>query len=60
METQRLYRICEVAAFFGLSKSKTYELARTGRLPYVRIDHSIRIRGADVLSFVESLSHKAA
>jgi len=56
MEEKLLYRVSEVAAFLSLSRSKTYELVRSGRLPSVRIDGSRRVRGTDVLAYVDHLS----
>lgn len=55
MEDKLLYRITEVAEHLSLSRSKVYELVRTGVLPSVRIDRVRRIRGADVIAYVESL-----
>ena len=56
MKDKLLYRIPEVAEHLSLSRSKVYELVRTGVLPSVRIDGVRRIRGADVMTYVESLS----
>lgn len=50
-----LYRISEVAEYLSLSRSKTYELVRAGHLPSVRVDGVRRVRGVDVVAFVESL-----
>lgn len=55
MDDKLLYRITEVAEHLSLSRSKVYELVRTGVLPSVRIDRVRRIRGADVIAYVESL-----
>ena len=55
MEDKLLYRISEVAEHLSLSRSKVYELIRAGVLPSVRIDRVRRIRGADVIAYVESL-----
>jgi excisionase family DNA binding protein len=55
MEDKLLYRISEVAEHLSLSRSKVYELVRAGVLPSVRIDRVRRIRGADVIAYVESL-----
>ncbi len=43
----------------SLSRSKVYELVRAGVLPSVRIDRVRRVRGADVIAFVESLRNVA-
>lgn len=54
MEEKLLYRVGEVAAYLSVSRSKLYELVRTGRLPSVKIDGIRRIRGRDVMEFVDS------
>ncbi len=53
MDEKLLYRIPEVAHFLSLGKSKVYELVRSGALPSVRIDGCRRIKGVDVIIFVE-------
>lgn len=40
-----------VAALLGISRSKVYELARSGRLPMYRIDDAVRFDPADVEAF---------
>ncbi len=55
MNEKLLYRIPEVAAYLSLSRTKVYELVRAGALPSVRIDGSRRVRGHDVIEYVESL-----
>jgi excisionase family DNA binding protein len=55
MNEKLLYRIGEVAHYLSLSRSKTYELVRAGHIPSVRIDGVRRVRGADVVAYVESL-----
>lgn len=55
MDEKLLYRITEVAYYLSLSRSKTYELVRAGHLPSVRIDGVRRVRGADVVAYVETL-----
>lgn len=42
-----------VAKFLALSRSKVYQLMDQGRLPYVKIGKSRRIRWPDVLRLVE-------
>lgn len=55
MDEKLLYRIGEVAEYLSLSRSKAYELVRAGHLPSVRIDGIRRVRGADVIAYVEGL-----
>ena len=60
MNDKLLYRIPEVAHYLSLSRSKVYELLRAGVLPSVKIDGVRRVRGSDVLTFVDHLSQGAA
>jgi excisionase family DNA binding protein len=55
MNEKLLYRIGEVAHYLSLSRSKTYELVRAGHIPSVRRDGVRRVRGADVIAYVDSL-----
>lgn len=55
MDERLLYRVREVAVVLGLSRTKTYELVRSGRLPSVKIDGARRVRGQDVVAYVEGL-----
>jgi excisionase family DNA binding protein len=49
-----------VAHFLSVSRSKVYELVRSGALPSVKIDGVRRVRGCDVLAFVEALDRTFA
>ena len=55
MDDKLLYRVGEVAHYLSLGRSKTYELVRAGHIPSARIDGVRRVRGADVIAYVESL-----
>lgn len=55
MDDKLLYRIPEVAHHLSLSRSKVYELVRAGVLPSIKIDGVRRIRGTDVIAFVNGL-----
>ena len=59
MNDKLLYRIPEVARLLSLGRSKVYELVRSGVLPSVRIDGCRRVKGEDVIAFVESLREVA-
>ena len=59
MNQKLLYRVFEVAEFLSLSRSKTYELIRSGAIPCVRIDGSLRVRGVDVQAYVDTLTAAA-
>ena len=53
MDDRMLYRVGEVAELLSLSKSKVYELIRSGALRSIRIDGCRRIRGVDLQAFVD-------
>lgn len=55
MDDKLLYTVPEVARHLSLSRSKVYELVRANVLPSVKIDRVRRVRGADVMAFVDSL-----
>ena len=55
MDDKLLYTVPEVARHLSLSRSKVYELVRAGLIASVKIDRVRRVRGGDVLAFVESL-----
>lgn len=44
----------QVAAEIGLSDKTVYRLARDGRIPYVRIQGSLRFRAADVKAWLDA------
>lgn len=56
MDEKLLYKIPEVAVYLSISRTKAYELVRAGHLPSVKLDGARRIRGADVIAFVDSLT----
>lgn len=60
VEDKLLYKVAEVAQVLSLSRTKVYELVRTGELPSVRIGGSRRVRGEDLAQFVESLQRVSA
>ena len=55
MKDRLLYRIPEVVAILNISRSKVYELLRTGTLPSVHIDRTRLVRHEDLVAYVESL-----
>ncbi len=54
MEDSKLYRIRDVAAYLSLSRSKVYELVRTGQMASIKIDGARRVRGRDVFAFIDA------
>ena len=55
MEDKMLYKLTDVATALSVSRTKVYELVRTGALPSVRIGGSRRVRGEDLAGYVDSL-----
>lgn len=60
MEDKLLYKVADVAQVLSLSRTKVYELVRSGELPSVRIGGSRRVRGEDLTEYVESLQRICA
>lgn len=58
MEEKLLFRIPEVAAALGVSRSKVYELLQSGALISVRIDRTRLVRRQDLEGFVEHLTSR--
>jgi putative molybdopterin biosynthesis protein len=50
-----LFRPGEAAEVLGLSRTKVYDLIARGELPSVRVGHSIRVRAADLSSWLQDL-----
>jgi excisionase family DNA binding protein len=50
----------QTAAALGTSDKTIYRLAKQGRIPYVRINSSLRFRQADVDAWLESKSFQPA
>lgn len=44
----------DVAKFLSVSRSKVYQLMESGKLPYVKLGKSRRVRWSDVIRLVES------
>jgi excisionase family DNA binding protein len=56
MNDKLLYRIPEVAEHLGISRSKVYELLKSGELRSVQIDRSRLVRARDFQAYVDSLA----
>ncbi len=55
MNDKLLYRIPEVVAILNVSRSKVYELLKSGQLPSVHIDRTRLVRHEHLMTYVESL-----
>lgn len=43
----------EVAKYLKMSKSKLYYLIQTRKIPHVKIGRNVRIRGSDLMNWLE-------
>jgi len=50
---EKFYTIPQVAEILQMSKSKVYLWAQQRRIPTVRIGRNVRIRGSDLLKWIE-------
>ncbi|NYG55285.1 helix-turn-helix domain-containing protein [Nocardioides perillae] len=55
MNDKLLYRIPEVAEHLNISRSKVYELLKSGELPSVHIARTRLVRKVDLEAYVQSL-----
>jgi excisionase family DNA binding protein len=53
LDDRGLRPVQAVSEFLSLSRSKVYQLMETGKLPYVKIGKSRRVRWCDVLKLVD-------
>lgn len=60
MQEKMLYKLTDVANALSVSRTKVYELVRSGALPSVRIGGSRRVRGEDLAGYVDSLERVSA
>ena len=56
MKDKLLYRIPEVAEDLSVSRSKVYELLKSGELRSVHIDRTRLVRALDLQAYVDSLA----
>ena len=56
MNDKLLYRIPEVAEHLSISRSKVYELLKSGELRSVHIDRTRLVRARDLQAYVDSLA----
>jgi excisionase family DNA binding protein len=55
MDAKMLYRVREVATQLSVSRSKVYELIRSGALVSLRLDGSRRVEGREVTAYLDRL-----
>lgn len=60
MDDKLLYRVPEVATYLSVSRSKVYELLKTGALTSVHIDGTRLVRKSDLEAYVDSLAAAAS
>jgi excisionase family DNA binding protein len=49
-----LLRASEVARRLNISRSLAYQLIQTGKIPVIRINHSVRVRMVDLEEFIQT------
>jgi len=49
---EALLRAMEVSRILNISRSMTYQLLQSGRIPVVRIGNSVRVRPKDLNEFI--------
>ena len=54
-----LYRVSDVAAMIGFSRSKTYGMIREGGIPHIVVEGQIRVWRGGVLALVERRGRRA-
>jgi excisionase family DNA binding protein len=56
MNDKLLYRIPEVVEHLSISRSKVYELLKSGELRSVHVNRSRLVRAGDLQAYVDSLA----
>ena len=56
MPDKLLYRVPEVAEYLSISRSKVYELFKSGELRSVHIDRTRLVRKGDLERYIDSLA----
>lgn len=51
---ERLLKYDDAAAILNIGKTKLYQLARDGKVPYVKMDGNVRFRESDLRKYIES------
>ena len=57
---EQLWNVRQAAAFLNIGRNATYEMAKSGELPNIRIGSRIRFIPAELLGWVERLRAPAA
>jgi excisionase family DNA binding protein len=55
---QLLYRVVDVGRMIGFGRSKTYEMIRAGKIPYIVVEGKIRVRRGDLLAWIDAASRQ--
>ena len=51
--TEKLLKPCEVAELLNISRSMSYRLLQSGKIPVVRINRVVRDRPHDLILFIK-------
>lgn len=52
-QEEKLLKPSEMARLLNISKSMSYRLMQTGKIPYIRINRSVRIAPDDLKKYIE-------
>ena len=53
---QLLYRVVDVGRMIGFGRSKTYEMIRARKIPYIIVEGRIGVRRSDLLAWIDAAS----
>jgi len=55
---QLLFSVKDVAMMIGFGRSKTYEMLRARKIPYIIVEKRIRVRRSDLLRWIDAARRK--
>jgi excisionase family DNA binding protein len=53
-----LYSVTDLARTIGFSRSKTYQMIRDKKIPYIVVEGRIRVRRKDLLAWIDGNSRQ--
>jgi excisionase family DNA binding protein len=55
---QLLFSVKDVAMMIGFGRTKTYEMLRARKIPYIIVEKRIRVRRSDLLRWIDAARRK--
>ena len=55
---QLLFSVKDVAMMIGFGRTKTYEMLRARKIPYIIVENRIRVRRSDLLRWIDAARRK--